>query len=95
MGDSGFDVASSTRMGSQVMDLYADDYIKTWDGILNDLTVVPLKNLAQASEALGLIGGPTSPLRGLLSTVEANTNLTKPPEGGPTAAALSRARPRR
>jgi type VI secretion system protein ImpL len=88
MGDSAFDVASSTRMGSQVMDLYADDYIKTWDGILNDVTVVPLKNLAQASEALGLIGGPTSPLRGLLTTVEANTNLTKPPEGGATAASI-------
>lgn len=89
MGDSAFDVQSATRMGSQVMDLYADDYIKTWDGILNDVTVVPLKNLAQASEALGLIGGPTSPLRGLLATVAANTNLTKPPEGGPTAASIA------
>lgn len=95
MGDSAFDVQSSTRMSSQVMDLYADDYIKTWDGILSDVKVVPLNSLAQTADVLGLIGGPTSPLRGLLVTVEANTNLTKPPEGGPsvmskvTSAAMS------
>jgi type VI secretion system protein ImpL len=81
MGDSAFDLQSTARMGSQVMDLYADDYIRTWDGILGDVKVVPLKNLAQTSEVLGLIGGPTSPLRGLLVTVEANTNLLKPVEG--------------
>lgn len=91
MGDSAFDVQSAARMGSQVMDLYAADYIQTWDGILNDIKVVPLKNLAQTTEVLGLIGGPTSPLRGLLTTVEANTNLTKPVEGGPTAASLAAA----
>jgi type VI secretion system protein ImpL len=89
MGDSAFDVQSAARMGSQLMDLYADDYIHTWDGILNDIKIVPLKNLAQTAEVLGLIGGPTSPLRGLLSTVEANTNLTKPPEGGPSAASMA------
>jgi type VI secretion system protein ImpL len=91
MGDSAFDLQSATRMGSEVLDLYADDYIQTWDGILNDVTVVPLKSLAQTSEALGLIGGPTSPLRGLLVTVEANTNLTKPQEGAPTAEGLAAA----
>ncbi|HEY0747834.1 MAG TPA: type VI secretion system membrane subunit TssM [Steroidobacteraceae bacterium] len=89
MGDSAFDVQSAARMGSQLMDLYADDYIHTWDGILNDIKIVPLKNLAQTAEVLGLIGGPTSPLRGLLNTVEANTNLTKPPEGGPSAASMA------
>jgi type VI secretion system protein ImpL len=91
MGDSAFDVQSTARMGSQVMDLYADDYIQTWDAILNDLKVVPLKNLAQTSEVLGLIGGPTSPLRGLLITVEANTNLLKPIEGGASAQSIAAA----
>jgi len=89
MGDSAFDVQSSTQMASQVMDLYADDYIRTWDAILNDIKVVPLKNLAQTADVLGLIGGPTSPLRGLLATVAANTNLTKPAEGGPSAASVA------
>jgi len=89
MGDSAFDMRSAAQMATQVMDLYADDYIRTWDALLNDIKVVPLKNLAQTAEVLGLIGGPTSPLRGLLATVEANTNLTKPPEGGPSAASMA------
>jgi type VI secretion system protein ImpL len=91
MGDSAFDAPSISRMGSQVMDLYANEYIKTWDGILNDIKVVPLKNLGQTSQVLGLIGGPTSVLRGFLATVEANTNLTKPLEGAPDASSLASA----
>jgi type VI secretion system protein ImpL len=91
MGDSAFDMQGTARMASQLMDVYADDYIQTWDGILNDMQVVPLQNLAQAADVLGILGGPTSPLRGLLVTVEANTNLTKPAEGGPTAASVAAA----
>src|SRR5208282_1313276 len=86
MGDSAFDMQGSERMASQLMDVYADDYIKAWDTILSDVQVVPLQNPAQAADVLGILGGPTSPLRGLLATVEANTNMAKPPEGGQQAA---------
>ena len=91
MGDSAFDVQSAARMGSQVMDVYADDYIQTWDGILNDVQVVKLQRLAQAAEVLGILAGPTSPLRGLLATVEANTNLTKPADGAASASSMAAA----
>jgi type VI secretion system protein ImpL len=91
MGDSAFDMQASARMASDVMDVYADDYIKAWDGILADVQVVPLQNLAQAADVLGILGGPTSPLRGLLATVESNTNMAKPPEGGQPAAGLAAA----
>jgi type VI secretion system protein ImpL len=91
MGDSAFDMQGLARMASQVMDVYADDYIQTWDGIVSDVQLVPLQNLAQAADVLGILGGPTSPLKGLLITVEANTNLTKPAEGGPSAAGLAAA----
>jgi type VI secretion system protein ImpL len=91
MGDSAFDMQGSERMVSQVMDVYADDYIKAWDYILSDVQVVPLQNLAQAADVLGILGGPTSPLRGLLSTVEANTNMAKPPEGGQAATSIAAA----
>ncbi len=86
MGDSAFDLSAASRMTAQVMDLYADEYILTWDGVLSDIHVVPLKNLAQTSNVLELLGGKTSPLKGLIATVEANTNLTKPVEGGASAA---------
>ena len=55
------------------------------------MQVVPLQNLAQAADVLGILGGPTSPLRGLLSTVEANTNMAKPPEGGQAATSIAAA----
>jgi type VI secretion system protein ImpL len=89
MGDSTLDMQNAARMTSQVMDVYADDYIQAWDAILNDVTVVPLKTLAQTSDVLGILGGPSSPLKGLLSAVDANTNMSKPAEGGPTAASLA------
>ncbi len=91
MGDSAFDMQASARLASDVMEVYADDYIKAWDGILADVQVVPLQNLAQAADVLGILGGPTSPLRGLLATVESNTNMAKPPEGGQPAASLAAA----
>jgi type VI secretion system protein ImpL len=91
MGDSAFDMQAAARMSSQVMDVYADDYIQTWDGIVNDVQVVPLRNLAQTAEVLGILGGQTSPLKGLLTTVEANTNLTKPAPGGTTVASVATA----
>ena len=91
MGDSAFDMQAASRMTSQVMEVYADDYIQTWDGILNDVQVVPLKTLAQTADVLGILGGPTSPLKGLLATVDSNTNMSKPAEGGPSAAGLAAA----
>jgi type VI secretion system protein ImpL len=87
MADSGFDMKAALGMGAQVMDVYADDYIKTWDGIIKDVQVVPLRSVDQTAEVLGLVAGSTSPLRGFLTTVDANTNMTKPATG--TAAATS------
>jgi len=91
LGDSAFDVQGAARIGSQVMDVYADDYIQTWDGILNDVQVVPLQNLSQAADVLGILGGPTSPLKGLLTTVDANTNMSKPAPGGAAASSVAAA----
>jgi type VI secretion system protein ImpL len=92
MGDNALDVQSSARMASQVMDLYADDYIQTWDGVVNDMQMAPLKSLAQTQDVLGLLGTPsTSPLRGFLATVDANTNFAKPVEGATAAGAVAAA----
>ncbi len=87
MGDSVLDVKAALGMGSQVMDVYADDYIKTWDGLIKDVQIVPLRSVDQTAEVLGLVAGSTSPLKGFLTTVEANTNMTKPGAAGTTAAA--------
>ena len=91
MGDSAFDMQEASRMTSQVMDVYADDYIQTWDGIINDVQVVPLANLAQAADVLGVLGGPASPLKGFLATVDANTNMSKPSAEAQAASSLAAA----
>jgi type VI secretion system protein ImpL len=86
MGDSTFDMQGAARLTSQLMDVYADDYIRTWDGLVNDIQVVPLQTLSQAADVLGILGGPTSPLKGFLSAVDANTNMSKPAAGAAAAA---------
>jgi type VI secretion system protein ImpL len=85
MGQSALDLQASARMAAQVMEVYADDYIRTWDGLIADIEPVSLKGLAQTTDVLGILAGPTSPLKGLLVTVDANTNLTKPLPGAKSA----------
>jgi type VI secretion system protein ImpL len=81
IGDDSATLAGSARMTFQVIDIYEQDYIRAWDEILNDITLAPFRSVAQASDAMAILSGPTSPLKGFLQTVEANTNLTKPKPG--------------
>jgi type VI secretion system protein ImpL len=83
-------LASSVRMTSQVIDIYEQDYIRAWDEILKDITLMPAKNVGQATESMAIISSPDSPLKGFLRVVEANTNLTKPkPGAGKVASAAT------
>ena len=89
-GEDGGSLAGSARMVSSVIEIYEQDYIRAWDEILNDLTLAPFRNVTQATDAMAILAGPTSPLKGLLQVVEANTNLTKPKSGaGKVAGAMS------
>ncbi|MPY87881.1 MAG: type VI secretion system membrane subunit TssM [Luteitalea sp.] len=79
----GADVASAgdpMKLAAEVTYLYEQDYIATWDGILNDLELVPFTTVSQATDALGKLAGPTSPLRGLLTAVVEQTTLVEPPK---------------
>jgi type VI secretion system protein ImpL len=92
LGEQGASLAGTARMTFQVIDIYEQDYIRAWDEILNDITLVPFRTVTQATDAMAIIAGPTSPLKGLLQVVEANTNLTKPkPGAGKVAGAVSEA----
>lgn len=92
MGDASFDRLGGLGMKSQVMDLYANDYIQVWDSVMNDVQVVSFHQLDQAAEALGILGDATaSPLKGLLLVLEANTDLTKPPDGAAKKSTIAQA----
>ena len=60
----------------QVVEIYEQDYIDTWEAILNDFDVsFPPQ---QTANALAVLSGPTSPLRGFLATVDQHTFLVPP-----------------
>ncbi len=68
-------MGNPVTLAADVTQLYERDYIAAWDAILNDLELVPFSTVSQTADALGILAGPTSPLRGLLRAVVENTSL--------------------
>ena len=74
-GERASNPLSAQERRGQVLDLYAMDYMRAWDGFLNDFGLASLNGTEDLKRALRTLGGPTSPLRNLLKTVDANTYL--------------------
>jgi type VI secretion system protein ImpL len=92
-GEGGASGRGTSRFGMDVTELYERDYITTWDSILNDLELVPFSTTERAVEALGILSGPSSPLRGLLGVVAEQTNLVQTDvKPSPTEAAAAAAK---
>ena len=79
-GDKRPPITGSARLTADFLDIYEKDYIAAWDLIVNDIQSAPLSSLSETKEALTILSGPTSPLRGLLMVVDDNTYLVKPPD---------------
>jgi type VI secretion system protein ImpL len=88
-GEGGPTTTNSVKLVADVTDIYESDYITLWDGILNDLELVTFPTVRQTADALGVLAGPTSPLRGLLRLVADNTTLIDLPENAPSGAVAS------
>ncbi len=84
----GTSLANLPKLTAQVTDLYERDYDRAWDEILNDLEIVSFTTSEQYAEALGILGGTNSPLKGILRIVVENTSFVAPPS---EAAALGAA----
>jgi type VI secretion system protein ImpL len=78
-GEAGASPRGSAMLATDVTDLYERDYIATWEGVLDDFELVPFTSSAQTIESLGILAGPSSPLRGLLQAVADNTSLLQQP----------------
>jgi type VI secretion system protein ImpL len=76
-------IKDSLRLSGEVMDVYEQDYIAQWDALLADVQLVSLTSMDQTARALGVLAAPTSPLKGLLLTVDANTHLVPDPGEAP------------
>jgi type VI secretion system protein ImpL len=78
-GQGGVSTRNPLKLAADVTNVYEQDYIASWDAILGDLELVPFSTTSQTISALRILGGPTSPLRGLLAAVVENTALVEPP----------------
>jgi type VI secretion system protein ImpL len=85
---SGSQLQVATRIVSGIYDLYRADYIRVWDSLLSDLTVVPLSTPSQAAEVLAILIGAPSPLKQLLEAIAEQTNFDLPAAAGGLASSV-------
>jgi type VI secretion system protein ImpL len=78
--------------------LYAEEYIRTWDGMINDIGVPRFRDMGHGAEVLNVLSSPTSPLKTIYVAISRETKLTKLPDaasllpaGVPAAAAQAAA----
>lgn len=81
-----FDARQAAALVHGMLELYEQDYIRTWDAVLRDITVKPTANAQALTEQLDVLASPASPLKGLLAVVSEQTDLLEPP-AQPLAAA--------
>ncbi len=65
--------------------LYFDEYIRQWDGLLNDIDVVPFDGLEKGARVANLLSAPDSPLRSLMLAAAQETTLGDAKTGGSLA----------
>lgn len=87
------DDAQQRALANAVVALYVADYAKTWDDLLQDLSVVPLRSLPQAAQDLYILASPQSPMKELLTAVARQLSLSEAPKSvdATVAAAKSKA----
>ncbi|MCP1673921.1 type VI secretion system protein ImpL [Natronocella acetinitrilica] len=66
------------NLAAAFVEHYELAYIRYWQELLADLELSPLLGVDQAIDLLAAITGPTSPLRRLMSTVDAQTHFPEP-----------------
>ena len=91
-GEGAVSAANTARVMAAVTSLYELDYIRAWDEVLNDLQFVSFSTVAQMNEALRILTGPTSPLRGILRVVSDNTSLVQSRDTAAATGALAEAK---
>ena len=79
------------QLEGAVLRLYAEDYARNWQAVLNDLVLPPFASIAQAAEALNLLGAPNSPMRDVIRSAARQLSPGTPPEipGGAAGAAAA------
>jgi len=87
-GGNVLDLRNSGALTYEMLNLYEQDYIRVWDGVLQDVKIRSTNR--SLTELLGILSSPASPLKGYLAAVAANTDLRQPAAApNPLAAAAA------
>ena len=68
------------RLTRDVLNLYYNDYVARYDGLLADIDIIPMESLSHATEVTNVLSGPSSPIVNILDAVSTETKLTQPRE---------------
>lgn len=74
-------VTNPSELAYRVTELYADEYISTWQGYLNDVKIAEPRSLEEAFNVVARLSAPDSPLPRFLKSVVRETELVKEPDG--------------
>ena len=92
--DMASDMARLAALEAEVDALYQAEFVATWDGLLDDLQLVPLRSVSQAAQDLYVLSSPQSPIRDLLASIVRQVTLPPPsglaPVGGAMPSPLGR-----
>lgn len=80
MGPEAGAAGDPRRLEQEVLSLYAREYIRQWDTLLNDLVLPPFASLNAAAEALNLLGAPNSPMRDIIRAIARQVSVGTAPE---------------
>jgi len=69
------------KLEEAVLDIYIDEYIRLWDNLLGQLNIRSFADVNDATEVAGRLIRPDSPLKKVLTTLDNNTDLMRPPKG--------------
>jgi type VI secretion system protein ImpL len=83
------DGTESQTLEREVVALYAADFQKQWDDMLNDLALAPFEDRPAAIQGLYVLSAPQSPMRDLLKSIASELTFmpTAKPSGDGTPAA--------
>ena len=81
------DPIAMQRLDQDVRRLYLEDYARTWEAYLDDLSLAPAADLTQATQIARVLSAPDSPLPALLTAASRETTLGERPEGERSAVA--------
>jgi type VI secretion system protein ImpL len=70
-------IRDTGRLRRNVMGLYFNDYVRKWDQMLANITVKPVASVQDTLDQLSLLSGPASPLRDLMQSIDAQTQLSR------------------